>query len=444
MLAGFGLSAGIQHSVGDALVPGVIVGGQNASTNSDSTSFTAGVAHQLPWNGTFNTNFNRTDLNFDYLGYRFNGDIDVITSTTSFHPTPKLTFVLSGDYTDNFSGSLYQALFPTTSSSNLSSAGTNTGTPATANQSTPGTSGGGILGVQQNSVSSHAYDLVFATTYSFAKNLQADGEIERREQSYSGEDFGSNLYSAGVVYTRGLAGGHIGTSVDVVDSTEDNSGRNELGFNTNVNFTRQFGAWQVNSYAGYTQNVQSFLIIYNTSGYSFGGNVSRRFGEWFWSASGATGRSGLTDQPGTSNSSESFSMNLSRRLFGFGAGYSKADGNSLAGAGGLVTTPLPPVIPADLLVMYGGTSYSFSATAAPKRGFSATASYVKSRSNFDNVGVTSFNNYEQENFYLQYQFRQLGMNGGFTRLVQGFSASGLPPANFNSVYIGVYRWFNFF
>jgi hypothetical protein len=51
---------------------------------------------------------------------------------------------------------------------------------------------------------------------------------------------------------------------------------------------------------------------------------------------------------------------------------------------------------------------------------------------------------EEEIFATQYQFRKVGMNAGYNRLVQGFSASGVAPANFSSVYIGLYRWFNFF
>ena len=441
-LLGFGLTAGVAHGTSESLIPGVVLDGQSAIANSDTTNFTGAVSHPLPWNGSFNTSFNRTDLNSDYLGYRFNGDIDLVTSSIAFHPTPKLTLSLGGDYTDNFSGSLYQAIIGGASGSSLLS--TTAGTSTVANQSASTTTGEGIAGLQESQQASHAYDLIFNTTYSFATNLQADGEFERREQSYFGESFGSNLYSAGVVYTRQIAGGHLGSSVNVVDSTTDGSGQNELGFNANANFTRRIGLWQVSGYMGYAQNVETFLISYNTSFYNFGANMSRRFGGWYWSASAGAGRSGLTDQPGTSNSSESFGTTLSRRTFGFGANYAKSDGNSLASGSGLVSTPLPPIIPSNLLVLYGGTSYSFSATAAPKRGFNAALSYVKSKSNFDNVGVTSWNNYEQENAYLQYQFRQLGLNGGYTRFVQGFSASGSPPANFSSFYIGVYRWFNFF
>jgi hypothetical protein len=36
------------------------------------------------------------------------------------------------------------------------------------------------------------------------------------------------------------------------------------------------------------------------------------------------------------------------------------------------------------------------------------------------------------------------ITGGYSRLQQGFSASGLPPEVISSFYMGVSRWFNFF
>jgi len=74
--------------------------------------------------------------------------------------------------------------------------------------------------------------------------------------------------------------------------------------------------------------------------------------------------------------------------------------------------------------------------------FSAT--YLKANSNTTNQGIYSANRVEEEIFAWQYQFRKVGMNAGYNRIVQGFSASGVAPANFSSVYIGLYRWFNFF
>jgi hypothetical protein len=45
---------------------------------------------------------------------------------------------------------------------------------------------------------------------------------------------------------------------------------------------------------------------------------------------------------------------------------------------------------------------------------------------------------------VQYQYRQMFFTGGYSRFIQGFSASGTAPAQLNSFYVGVQRWFNFF
>jgi hypothetical protein len=437
-LAGFGLSAGFSHGDSSALVPGVIVDEQTATSHSDSTTYVFSASHQLPWNGSISSNFNRTNLDSDYLGYAFNGNIDVLNVNAGLHPTPKIGISFGADYTDNLSGSLYQSIIPGASGS---TSGTLLSAGSVQNQSTPTT--GGLVGTSSED-SSHAWDFFANTSYSFADNLQAQGQFERREQTYFGQQFGSNLYSGGLFYNRQIAGGYMGASASVIDSTIDNSNSNQLGFNLNGSYNRRIGNWMFGGYASYAQDVATILVAYTTSYYTFSGSVSRRLGRWYITATGAGGKSGLTAVPDSSSSSENFSASVGRRKFGFSGTYAKSDGNALASGSGLTTTTLPPIIPTNLLVLYGGTSTSFTASAAPKRGFTAAASYVKSKNNLNNLGLTSWNNYEQENVYLQYQFRQLGLNGGYTRLVQGFSASGTPPANFSSFYIGVYRWFNFF
>ena len=442
-LHGFGLSGGVAHSVSDALIPGIIIGGQTATSNSDSTNYLASVGHTLPWNGNFNATFTRTDLNSDYLGYTFNGDIDVLNTNMSFHPTQKLSFAVSGDYTDNLTGSLYQAIIPGASGTAQTAAGTASALSQSQTLSASAATAG-AFDTSSTSESSHAENLLFNSVYAFAPNLQFDGQLERRQQSYSGANYGSNLYSVGVIYTRQILGGYVGSAFNVVDSTLDGSSQNQLGFNASANYTRRFGAWTVGGYFNYAQNVQTLLITYNTSFYNFSGNVSRQFGRWFWSATAAGGRSGITDQPDSSNNSESFGTTFGTRKLSFGGAYAKSGGNSLAGGSGLIPTPLPPIIPTSLLVLFGGNSLSASVSAVPVRNFNISASYVKSTTNLTNTGVTSSNDFKQANIYFQYQFRQVGLNGGYTYLEQGFSASTTAPANFSSFYIGVYRWFNFF
>jgi hypothetical protein len=420
-IAGFGLGGGVSVGGSNALIPQVLVGGKEAQSNSDTRTYTFSASHRLPWRGSFSTAFNHSNLNSNYLGYTFDGTINRWAANAGLHPTQKLSFSFGTDYTDNLSGSLYQAIVP----------GAQGGTPASA----------GIVTAQSQS---SGWDFLFNSTYAFAKNLQAQGAVERRQQFFQGTNFGSTMYSGGVYYTRKIMGGYMGSSLNIIDSRLDHSSQSSLGFSSNTNYNRRIGAWQVGGYFNYSQNVQTLLIAYTTSFYNFSGNVGRKFGRLHWNATAGSGRSGLTAQPGSSSHSESFSSSIGTGRLNLTGVYSKSDGNSLASGGGLVQQQLPPGVPPNLLVMYGGESYSFALSGSPIRKLSASASYVKARNNINNQGVTSWNNFEQENLFFQYRFRQVGLTGGYTRLIQGFSASGTPPANVNSFSVGIYRWFNFF
>ena len=103
-IAGFNLGGGFSDSSGRALIPGVLVDGQETQSNSDSRSYTFNLGHNLPWHGSFSSSFNRTDLNSDYLGYKFDGSIDRMAVSAGVNPTQKLSLSLSADYTDNLSG----------------------------------------------------------------------------------------------------------------------------------------------------------------------------------------------------------------------------------------------------------------------------------------------------------------------------------------------------
>ncbi len=95
-------------------------------------------------------------------------------------------------------------------------------------------------------------------------------------------------------------------------------------------------------------------------------------------------------------------------------------------------------------MLYGGSSYSFALGASPIRHLSIGASFSRAASNTVTGLTFSANHNEQINTNCNYQFRKLTFTGGYGRLVQGFSASGIPASNVNSVYFGVSRYFNFF
>lgn len=422
-VAGFGLGAGFSTGSSTAAIPQVITGTNEINSNSDTKSYNFSVSHALPWHGSFSNVFTRSDVNSNYLGYKFDGTINRWAANSGLHPTNKLSFSLGADYTDNLSGSLYQAVVP--------------GPQVNAAATTPSS-------LTQQSQQSNGWDLFATTSYSFAKNLQGQGGVERRTQYFQGVNYGSNLYSGGLFYTQELFGGYFGSSFSVIDSQLDHSSQNTVGFTSNTNYNRRVGAWQVGGYFNYSQNVQTLLVTYTTSFYNVSANVGRKLGALHWTAAAALGKSGLTAQPGTSSRTESFSSSIGTGRLTLAGAYSKADGNSLAGGSGLVPVPVPPVIPSAFLVMYGGESYSVALSGSPIRHLTVSASYVNSQNTLNNQGASSWNNYEQQNYYFQYHFRQVNLTGGYARLVQGFSASGLPAANLSTFSVGLSRWFNFF
>ena len=148
--------------------------------------------------------------------------------------------------------------------------------------------------------------------------------------------------------------------------------------------------------------------------------------------------------PGYGNASQFFSTSLSGRWFGVNASYNKSNGNSLLGATGLITSPLGPVLVPTDLIFYGGHAYGIGIGSNPIRRLALSASYARSFSDTLSGTIGSNNTNESLNARITYNFRQLSLNAGYSKFVQGFSASGLPPDMVSSYYFGISRWFNFF
>jgi hypothetical protein len=296
-------------------------------------------------------------------------------------------------------------------------------------------------------MSSDALYLSGAVNYAFGKGLQMRVDAQRRQQSYLGGSFSSNTYGGSLTYTTAVLGGFLSASANVSDTSSDYSHGNSIGFSSNVAFNRSIQGWAFSGDFSYAQNVQAYLITFTNSFYVYSGTVRHRFfdGRLAWSASAAGSRSALTSDPHTGNSSQSYSTSIGLRHVTAAASYAKSDGFGLLGGAGVTPAPSPPgVIPADWIILYGGNSYAFSLGGSPVRKLTLGASYSKSRSNTSTGGVGSFNNNEQVNTIINYQFRKLTFTAGYGRLVQGFSATGLPASNVNSYYAGFSRSFNFF
>ena len=419
-LEGFNLGAFYSNSTSESRLPAIFGDLSLAQTShSSGDGYGFSTSHALPLHGQWSASFNRSDINSDYLGYKYSGTVNTISTTASAQPTNKLHIQMSTNYSDNLTGVLYQAA---------------------------SSSGGAIILPAQNQSASHAADLQGSVSYAILPNLQTQVFADRRTQYFLGETFGANAFGGGISYTRDLLGGSFNTALTLSDNTVDNSHLNTLGLNASAGYSHPFRGWMLSGSFNYAQNAQTLLISYTSSYYSYSGNVRRHLGpNVSWSLSAGGSRTGLSAQPGTESSSQSYSTGLSySHWIGSSANFSKSSGQALPFGGGLGQVPLAPVVPSNLLILYGGQSYSFSLSTSPIRGFTASAGYGKARSNTVDSGLASWNNNDQWNTLVQYQFRKMYFTGGYSKLLQGFSASGIPPANVSSFYVGVSRWFNFF
>lgn len=431
-LVGFNLGAFYSKSDSNSSFPELFGSSlQETNSSADTNTFGFSAGHSLPLHGSFSTSFNRSEINSNYLGFKFDGTIDTVNATAGLQPTNKLHLQASASYTDNLSGTLYQAIIPTTA--------TPTPLAATAVSATP-------VSAFSNDQSSHAWDTIGSASYSFLPNLQAQMFGERRVQSYLGLTYGANSVGGGLSYGRVLFGGSFNASFFASDNTTDNSNTNSLGINTSVGYNHSIGRWNASGNFSYAQNMQTLLVTYTTSYYSYSASLRRSFGSNLsWSGTAGGSRTGLTVLPDNSSDSQSYSTGLSySHWIGTSASYAKSNGHGLLNGGGIVPTLIPPVIPANLLILFGGQSYSFSVSSSPVRRFTIMGAFSRASLNTSNGGAASWNKTEQFNAQVQYQFRKMYFTSGYTRLLQGFSTTGGPPNVVSSFFLGVSRWFNFF
>lgn len=417
-LAGFAMGAFYSLGGGHALIPEVVAGEQSAEQHSDSSAMGFNVSHQLPLHGSASAGINRSTFDSEYLGSSNTGTIDLLTALAAIHPYSKLSFSASANYSDNLAGQLVQSV-------------------VNAGATVPGLSSNG---------DSNSLDLMGVSTYTPAKDWQTSVYIERRTQNYLGSNYGVTSIGGTGAYSRVLLNGNFNATLNVTENTSDQTGEDTLGFSTTENYSNEILGWKVSGEFGYAQNVQTLLVTYMNSYYNYTGNARHRWGRLNVSMGAGASRTALTEQPGTANTSESFSGSVGYSPWITANGnYSKASGQALATGSGLVPVPVPsPILPSSQVSLYGGDSYSFALASSPKKGLSVSGSYAKSSSNTSSDGVVSLNGNTELNGFVQYQVRQLWVNAGYSRLEQSFSGSGTPPEVLSSFYIGVSRWFKVF
>ena len=176
----------------------------------------------------------------------------------TFHPLNKLDVGVSSNYTNNLLGSLYQNI--------LTSGGV-------IAQNTPGTTSSSI-------------DVNGFGSYKLTQHIFTLGNIDYRQQSYRAAASPVRPVAGSVTYWHPMMGGTFSSVVGVNHSPPNPAPRASTGFLALANYSRRFGPWTVNGSGNYSQNTQTALIGYTTSGFGYNGSISRKLGRYTANVSG--------------------------------------------------------------------------------------------------------------------------------------------------------------
>jgi hypothetical protein len=420
---GFTLNGGYQFNNSNALTPEFLTAQTSEHSDSTANSLSFGIGHPLPWNGMFSAAATRlyltTDLGDTAFSDNFTTTIDTLSGSVNMAPVNHLHVGADTYYTDNLDGTLFNTLLTS----------------------------GVVEPALPTEQASHDLSLTGYANYEMpAEHLILHAFVQRQQQAFLGISFASTSFDGMATYSNQLLGGAFNGLLGITRTSLDTSQQSLLGLNSSVTYTHRLHQWVVGGSFGYSQNAQTALIAYTTSGYTYNANVGRKIRrKSYWGAYTSGASSLLSAQPGTANTSHSFGTSLSLYRVTVNGSYTDSSGNALLTTTGLVSTPVPVTVinPADV-VLFAGKSYSAGLGANPVRGLSMAATFSKALSNTTSTSVISNNNNENLNVQITYNFRKLSFITGYSRLVQGFSASNSQPAMVGSFFVGVSRWFNFF
>jgi hypothetical protein len=418
MIAGFTLTGGFHWLQNSVELPDILGTQQAEKSNSDSTSYSFGVGHKLPFNGSFSGAVNRSDFNSDYTGGHYSGTMDNISAGVSFNPIDNLNIGATAQYNDNLLGSIYLPIL----------------------------AAGGVLPQALPEQSSHALDIIGYANYRIQKyHLTFSATDDHRDESLLGFKLTSNVITGTVTYSNDFKGGFLNATAGANESMISESDQSRLGLLGSVNYTRHVGVWDVAASGNYSQNAETLLVTYTTNSYGFSGSLSRKFHRTsHWALIGSGSKTTLVGES-SGSFSQTFSTAVSFRKISGSAGYTRSSGNGILTATGVSpVSVLLPVLSPTSVILYGGNSYSASVGATPIRGLTISASYSRSLTNTEGNSISSNNRNEELNCRVQYLIRKIYFQAGYLRLVQGFSESGVAPVDISSVYVGLQRWFTFF
>lgn len=422
-VSGFRMTGGYTHRNVDASYPLVLEGSANtvaSSTSGDDFQFSA--QHSLPLSGSFGVGWSRSSYSDDFrdgTATTSSGGSDTLSGNVTFRPTNKLSVGANANFLDSLLGNVPEPILSGGTSVNATSLGT----------------------FRSVLVGADAY-------YQLLSNLTLHGNVSHTQQDFLGKSYSATVYGGSANYnlTRRFLGS-LSFSLGVFESANQ-FGNSGLGFVGNLNFDRKIQGWDVGANLSYSQNVQTLVLVYTTSSYGWVVNARRRLANRTYFSAGYGGsHSGISQQSGSSNSSERVSSSLTWRSYSMNGYYSKADGAAVLTTTGLVSIPtnLPPSVFAPGAVMtYNSKAIGGNVSAVFMRRLTLNLGYADgSGSNVDPL-ISTYTSTQLYNAIMQYRLRKIYLNAGYTRLRQSVGTAGTSPVMVTSYYIGVSRWFNFF
>lgn len=415
-VAGFTLNGSYRDSVTHSETPDIL-GGTPESNDSDTSTFSFGIGHALPFHGSFSAAASHSDIDADFSDSSYHAGLDTVYGGLSFSPIARLNFGANYQYTDNLAASLDQSIVA---------------------------AGGTVIGAPE---ASHSTGLTEYVNYTIpALHVTLNGTDDYRDQNFLGLSYRSNAYTGTVSYSNALLGGFFNATVGATRNQVSSSNQATLGTIGAVNYSRDVRKWTSSVVVNYSRNAETALVAYSSTGYGYTGAVGRSFGrKSHWSGSASGSRTTLSGQSGATSFSQSYSSVLNIKWVGVSGSYSKSSGNSVLTASGLtpVTVPLAVIAPSSV-ILYGGAAWSGGVGLTPFHGFTLSATYSDAAANTQADSTSSSSNHmKQLNAFLQYRLRKTYFTAGYTKLTQSFSTSSNLPAILASYYFGLTRWFSF-
>jgi hypothetical protein len=410
-LSGFNLQGNLNHYNTEFLSPSFLTV-EPVSHTSRSTNYGVTATRRLPFSGSLGLGWSRTTLDGGYDELTSNS----YTASASFSPWQRLSISQFFNFTTNDSVTLAQSF------------GGNTLTP--------------LVNLYSNS---NAIYLNTTGTFRVTHGITVTGYLNHRIRQLPETDLENTQYGGTVNFqkTNNFLG-FLRFSIGVVDmaTQEGNSG---LGLVTNLSMTRKFGRWETEADFAYSQNTQTLYDIVTTSNYGYGGMLRRKINSsTHWSASFRESRSGLTAREGNSNVSDSFATNLSWKKFSLSGSYSRANGEALLGANGILTpTPIGPII-SDYSLTFNARSFGLYSSLQLFRVLTVSGGYTNVSSSTIRRALGTFNDGDRFSARLTLRLRGLYILTGFNHAVQESSAVPGGPRVVNSYYVSLSRWFNVF